>query len=177
MALIKCAECGKEISDKAKACIHCGCPIESKSQETIYMEEAIICLKCGYVKNVIKDDMEGVNYFLSKPCDKCNSTNLVHHTVADAPHFTKREEYFNYYSNIVGGVIDRQLYDKWQDEFLRISAEYDRKFPPTPECPYCKSSRTNKISGLARMASTGFFGLGSKKIGKQWHCNKCGSDF
>lgn len=27
MALIKCPECGKEISDKAKACIHCGCPL------------------------------------------------------------------------------------------------------------------------------------------------------
>lgn len=26
MALIKCPECGKEISDKASACIHCGCP-------------------------------------------------------------------------------------------------------------------------------------------------------
>lgn len=28
MALIKCSECGKEISDKASSCIHCGCPIE-----------------------------------------------------------------------------------------------------------------------------------------------------
>lgn len=28
MALIKCPECGKEISDKAASCIHCGCPIE-----------------------------------------------------------------------------------------------------------------------------------------------------
>lgn len=27
MALIKCPECGREISDKAKACIHCGYPI------------------------------------------------------------------------------------------------------------------------------------------------------
>lgn len=27
MAMIKCPECGKEISDKAKQCIHCGCPI------------------------------------------------------------------------------------------------------------------------------------------------------
>lgn len=26
MALIKCPECGKEISDKAVACPHCGCP-------------------------------------------------------------------------------------------------------------------------------------------------------
>lgn len=29
MALIKCPECGKEVSDKAQACIHCGCPIQS----------------------------------------------------------------------------------------------------------------------------------------------------
>lgn len=28
MALIKCPECGKEISDKAAACIHCGCPLD-----------------------------------------------------------------------------------------------------------------------------------------------------
>lgn len=27
MALIICPECGKEISDKAVACIHCGCPL------------------------------------------------------------------------------------------------------------------------------------------------------
>ena len=33
MALIKCSECGREISDKASACIHCGCPIsQSKPQ-------------------------------------------------------------------------------------------------------------------------------------------------
>ncbi len=28
MALIKCPECGKEISDKGQSCIHCGCPME-----------------------------------------------------------------------------------------------------------------------------------------------------
>lgn len=28
MALIKCSECGKEISDKASSCPHCGCPVE-----------------------------------------------------------------------------------------------------------------------------------------------------
>ena len=30
MALIKCPECKKEISDKARNCIHCGCPIKLK---------------------------------------------------------------------------------------------------------------------------------------------------
>lgn len=28
MTLIKCSECGKQISDLAKKCIHCGCPID-----------------------------------------------------------------------------------------------------------------------------------------------------
>ena len=34
MALIKCEECGKEISDKAKTCINCGYPVgEIKARE------------------------------------------------------------------------------------------------------------------------------------------------
>ncbi len=28
MALITCPECGKQISDRASTCIHCGCPFE-----------------------------------------------------------------------------------------------------------------------------------------------------
>lgn len=30
MALIKCPECGKEISDKSSACIHCGYPLNTE---------------------------------------------------------------------------------------------------------------------------------------------------
>lgn len=37
MALIKCEDCGKEISDKSSACIHCGCPIILKRK----------CEECG----------------------------------------------------------------------------------------------------------------------------------
>lgn len=32
MALIKCPECGKNISDKAYQCIHCGYPLEPAKQ-------------------------------------------------------------------------------------------------------------------------------------------------
>ena len=28
MAIIKCKECGKDISDKAKICVHCGAPLK-----------------------------------------------------------------------------------------------------------------------------------------------------
>ena len=35
MALIKCPECGKEISNKAIACPSCGCPIASLEEANI----------------------------------------------------------------------------------------------------------------------------------------------
>lgn len=38
MALIKCSECGKEISDRGEACVHCGCPISITKAK---------CPKCG----------------------------------------------------------------------------------------------------------------------------------
>lgn len=33
MSLIKCPECGKEISDKATVCIHCGYPIKEETDK------------------------------------------------------------------------------------------------------------------------------------------------
>lgn len=44
-------------------------------------------------------------------------------------------------------------------------------------CPYCNSTNVNKISALSKSASIIGFGILSKKIGKQWHCNDCKSNF
>lgn len=41
MALIRCSECGKEISDKADACIHCGCPIVKEVEVTEYDKQVL----------------------------------------------------------------------------------------------------------------------------------------
>lgn len=41
MALVKCEECGHEISDKATACPHCGCPISAaKAKAPKWFENA-----------------------------------------------------------------------------------------------------------------------------------------
>ena len=42
MALIKCIECGNQVSDKAKSCPECGCPVEPKK-----IEKKIVCFECG----------------------------------------------------------------------------------------------------------------------------------
>lgn len=41
MALIKCKECGHEVSDKASACPNCGCPVE----------KGLVCKECGNILN------------------------------------------------------------------------------------------------------------------------------
>lgn len=58
MALIKCPECKSEVSDKAKSCPKCGCPID----------DSVRCIKCGS-KNVetISGVSKGVSVLLWGP--------------------------------------------------------------------------------------------------------------
>ena len=58
----------------------------------------------------------------------------------------------------------------------QIDAYYAAKHPHV-ECPYCHSMNTEKISGVARGVSIYALGVASPKIGKQWHCKACGSNF
>ena len=42
MALISCSECGKQVSDKAKACPNCGAPISQSSAEPATNEPTVV---------------------------------------------------------------------------------------------------------------------------------------
>lgn len=45
------------------------------------------------------------------------------------------------------------------------------------KCPFCQSTSVKKLGSVGRLASIGFWGLASSKVGKQWHCKNCNSDF
>ena len=57
MAMIKCPECGKEISSKAEACPNCGMPIRGRQKKEpssvakilkiIFGLGAMLCVICG----------------------------------------------------------------------------------------------------------------------------------
>ena len=94
-------------------------------------------------------------------------------------------------------VFDPELHEKYIEEFRdrirKKSVElwhekHGKNIPKaqpntqrmsivTVQCPYCKSCNTKKISAASRALSIGVLGWGSSKIGKQWHCTNCGSDF
>jgi len=72
-------------------------------------------------------------------------------------------------------LTESEEWNQYKEE--KRQEDYEKRFGPTITCPYCQSTKTKKISTTSRVVSTGLFGLASKKVGKQWHCNKCGSDF
>lgn len=63
---------------------------------------------------------------------------------------------------------------KRQDE---IKEQQDLASGKRVVCPYCKSANTEKISTVSRAVSVSLVGAASGKIGKQWHCKNCGSNF
>lgn len=54
MALVKCSECGKEISDKASACPNCACPIEKPKKKVRVIKKGALALRCSvFVDNQV----------------------------------------------------------------------------------------------------------------------------
>lgn len=51
MALIKCADCGKEVSDRAKTCPNCGCPIECSIVE--FSDKQVKSTKKSIIKKLL----------------------------------------------------------------------------------------------------------------------------
>lgn len=104
MALIKCPECGKEISDKSSACIHCGFPLKkqdhisyknvvlltphngySVAKQNIPLDEAIAFKKdrekFGFDYVILDSDIDideyYKNYSSTLRCPKCGSTSIT----------------------------------------------------------------------------------------------------
>lgn len=151
MALIKCSECGKEISDKANSCPNCGCPNQNINKNHYEKFASYICDNCSEGL-VIPDTDVRDEYF----CPKCNSP------------------VWYLMSSIVDSSTGEQI-DTYFDESRNIGYRaLETQSKPTTTCPYCQSTNTKKIGVVGRSVSFGLFGLASSKIGKTHKCNNCG---
>lgn len=176
MALINCPECNKEISDKASSCPNCGFPIQSQSFKPKFSSTGMnVCPKCGKFNRRI-EKCPDCNTEMIDCC--CTTTEYDNLSSIETRNWWQqmREKY------VIGSLeFDEDLYNRRLQE-EKAEADYYASIPrkqsePKITCPYCKSTNTKKIGVISRSVSIGLFGLGSKKINKQWHCNHCGSDF
>ena len=61
--------------------------------------------------------------------------------------------------------------------YLRVSYNEKKNNHKAIKCPYCGVADANRLTSMDRASSVLVKGVGSGKIGKQWHCNNCGSNF
>lgn len=134
-------------------------------------------------------------------CHKCGAKYLrswirLHF---EEPYLNASEENYNkcYYCGnelneekfTIDDEFDDELVKKRETKLKRLQEYYDKKEKNNENiyikpistlkitCPYCKSENVKKIGSLSRLVSVGTLGLAGSKIGKQWHCRNCNSDF
>lgn len=144
------------------------------------------CPKCGRV-------FMYVSYLPEKKCDVCQT---IMRTVPNKYYEPPSSEYKlsdemeqKLFEELVipSDEFDQQLFDQRDNKVQqmlnkrnRIQSQIEARKAGNASsitCPYCKSTNVSKISTLGRSISVGLFGLASGKVGKQWHCNGCKSDF
>lgn len=286
MALIKCPECGKEVSDKAQACIHCGYPFpkeeyitetvcepENKTTETPVVDKIIDYLKDKatsfvanpdeyeretkiFIREIAKTELEKlvaeanrleqlgdkslwdklavtvanidkqISYYSGWPdhqklyefvkFDKIQVDtqkeilNILYGYFEEKPfgdtnHITYwypiykllvygTEEIKNALKNYLSSMNITNTQTRYNDVMDMVNKNLGApnllqgttnthtnnnqiNTQNVPKCPTCGSPNINKISGLSKAGSVAMWGLFSRKVHKQWHCNNCGSEW
>ncbi|MBR3843110.1 MAG: ribosomal protein L7/L12 [Christensenellaceae bacterium] len=135
MALIKCPECGKEISDRVKACIHCGFPLaevlQIESKEENFLKKVVIpcCENTSYKIKAIGIVRQVTGLGLAEAKALVESTHPV---VVNEVDLTKANEIAELFlrEGIPAKVLDAD----------DASVTIDKKTTKIPCCPKCGST-------------------------------------
>lgn len=157
MALIQCPECGREISNQAVACIHCGFPIKIEKKEIEKKENVCIINKREYDFTSLRDQIlfkeppERKNYSdmamdLADDIDGLNWSGAIH-LIAEIKETGKVPEIFD------------------AEKYLIKPKKDDGKL----HCPKCNS--TNVTTGSRGYSIVWGFVGSSKTVNR---CGKCG---
>lgn len=181
MALIKCPECGREISDRAESCQNCGFPLSEIKTDTsihfywvgrpgdslrkteVYIDgNPYLIMKCGDKKTVSVDGLSHtVDLYQGK-----------HHLLSETVTIDEKPNYYIFAYKEVMGLYHAKIVRKaaTYDDFFR-----DPKKPEfVPHCPTCGSPRVRRVSLSSRVISVSLVGYASKSAGKSFKCANCG---
>ena len=165
MSLIKCPECGKEISDKAQACIHCGYPLSAGINNDLFRLKItqIPSDKIGCIKVVRSIDNSGLAEA------KYNLEHLPY-IVADGLLQEKCIEIKEMLVNI-GCIVEIEPSSK-TEENKEVVSNIEKTKPKSVKCPKCGSTN---IATINRGYSIvwGFLGSGNARN----VCQACGHKF
>ena len=161
--LIKCPECGKDVSDMAAFCMNCGFPIgkvDLRPNKNVCMIDGVACDLTEIVENFDNKDFRPAKFLAEKYGLSLPDTAILGNHIW----FTRRvpKEYYS------GGEL------QFDAETERLQGGSGSGGSTGVCCPSCKSTDVKRIDAIDRTVSVGLLGLGSKKIGKSFECRHCG---
>lgn len=171
MALVKCPECGKEVSDCADACPNCGYGIKKYFTEKRNHE-----IKLNSVR---KPEEPQFNYFqvgiMTLPGFLGFLFNAGIGIVAIILFFifalyTTNNEYDEAMKKY---NLAQNDFERYKREEVRRRETKEAEDAKKIKCPHCNSTNIEKISTVNRATSIAMTGLASGKIGKQYKCKNC----
>ena len=164
MALIKCPECNKEISDKSPQCIHCGYPISETITQNRTDERICIVNGKSIYLDFLLDNIE-LKEKMSKLVGMidCNSI-MAYKIIQEVENTHQIPQTLNFETRTQS--LKRQEQEKLQRQ--------QQEQANLPKCPTCGSTNIRKIGGVERGTSIVAFGIFSKKINKTFKCGNCG---
>ncbi len=124
MALIKCKNCGKDISDKATTCVHCGAKVDSKkNNKKLFLLLAIILVIIIVVGVVVIIKINSKPY-LGKYTNEVTYIDIENETTVKSEFELKRDGTFIYssYVNDSDPVVVKGTYT---DKDGEITIHYD----------------------------------------------------
>ena len=126
MALIKCSECGKQISDKAKKCPHCGASnkIQSRKKDNKNILPIIICLLLAFL-------LIGGGIFAYQVLKDNNDTDVKTEN-SETPNNKEYSSFFPYPSISNKEELNKALSNGKVILFIaQSSCMYSKQFSPT----------------------------------------------
>lgn len=173
MAIIKCCECNHDVSEYADKCPNCGCPVDIIKSKSNDNKNHTISFKG--LRGVSEDRSYDLTSF-ENSINEEELSNISIMSILVNEHNIRLGD-----ASVIEMVYEFNNYkfpDNIQETYEAMCARNrERANRNTVYCPYCRSSSVKKITTGGRLLSVGTFGLAGSKIGKQWHCNKCKSDF
>lgn len=168
MSLLKCPECGENVSEYADKCQKCGCPIE------------IIKQKQPKIEGHIYTKINGIEYDVTEVVNLL----LIYHEKQElnCPEVKKAYDIIRKEFHIPAGEFE-EAFNRETMTVAEINCDPIRKSTKTtqqqnvPHCPVCNSTNIEKIS-LGKKAKGSFlFGFFSSDVRNQMHCKDCGYKF
>lgn len=156
MALIKCPECGEQISEKATTCIHCGYPLQGNSvKPTVPEKYKVILVSTGIKVKSIKEVSELTNKSPSEALSLVNSMPCI---IKENLEFDEAKDIQNSFASFNATVKIESMNEIEPTNYVSFVT-----------CPRCGSNQiTTGQRGFGLF--TGF--LGSNKTVNR--CAKCG---